>query len=90
MGKFILRAVFMLLFMAAAIFIPVYIGWKDGEKKYNEKMNRIENTIGQEVVLRDDPLMVVSYQSGGWGRPRGYVLSNGLVVDEKILSDLEK
>ena len=90
MGKFILRAVFMLLMMAAAVFIPIFCAWNYGEKKYNEKMNRIENTIGQEVVLRDDTLMVVSYQRGDWGHPRGYVLSNGLVVDEKILRDLEK
>ena len=81
----------MILFMAAAVFIPMYFAWDYGEKKYNEEVERIENTIGQEVIIQSDTLIVVSYQRGGWGLPRGYVLSNGLVVDEKILiSNLEK
>lgn len=45
--------------------------------------------IGQTVVINSDTLTVVNFEGGGYGKPSGYRLSNGILVNRKIIDNHE-
>lgn len=45
--------------------------------------------IGQTIVIDSDTLIVVNYEGGGYGKPSGYRLSNGVLVNRKIIDSYE-
>lgn len=55
--------------------------------KAREFKNFINESIGKEVVIQGDTLTVVSYQGGGFGNVSGFMLSNGVIIDEKLIKE---
>lgn len=73
------------LIIAGALFLAGY-GLYKANKASMEYERKIESYIGSEIVLGNDTLVVVSYDS--WhGR---YFLSNGVKVDTEIVIDNQK
>ena len=56
------------------------------EKKYStEREELINSSLGKEIVIQNDTLTIVKYHPGGWGHPSGFMLSNGAIIDEKLV-----
>lgn len=62
-------------------------GWAvvDGISTAREHKKIVNQAIGSTIILGRDTLEIVNYQRGGFGRPAGFLLSNGLIVDERII-----
>ena len=56
-------------------------------EKSREFKNFVNESIGKEVVIQGDTLTVVSYQDGGFGNVSGFMLSNGVIIDEKLIKE---
>ena len=54
-------------------------------KESAERKELINNSLGKEIVIQNDTLTIVKYHSGGWGHPSGFMLSNGVIIDEKFV-----
>lgn len=85
----VIGGIFGLLFVAAIIIFLCYCA-KEYKKNITEERALIEESIGKEVVIQGDTLMVISHQRGGFGHPYGFLLSNGLVVDNELVRKLIK
>lgn len=75
LGSFILCAI-----MAAA-------GWAvaEGIITAREHKKIVNQAIGSTIIIGRDTLEIVNYQQGGFGRPAGFLLSNGLIVNERVI-----
>lgn len=55
-------------------------------KKYSAECEElINNSLGKEIVIQNDTLTIVKYHPGGWGHPSGFMLSNGVIIDKKLI-----
>jgi len=50
-----------------------------------EREELINNSLGKEIVIQNDTLTIVKYHPGGWGHPSGFMLSNGVIIDKKLV-----
>lgn len=62
-------------------------GWAvaDGIITAREHKKIVNQAIGSTIIFGRDTLQIVNYQRGGFGRPAGFLLSNGLIVNEKVI-----
>ena len=49
----------------------------------------INQSIGKTVVIEKDTLLIVNYQQGGFGNTQGFILSNGVFIDDEIVRAYE-
>ena len=84
--KDIISGIFAMLFLAACITLAAW-AIRAGAKEMRDFNEFVEETIGKEVVIQGDTLTVVSYQGGGFGNVSGFMLSNGVIIDEKLIKE---
>ena len=72
------------LFLIVCIAIAIWIG-RYKVKDIREFNKFVDESIGKEIVIQGDTLTIVSYQGGGFGNISGFMLSNGVIVDEKLV-----
>ena len=84
--KNIISGIFAILFLAACIMLTVY-AIRIGVKEMRDFNKFVDESIGKEVVIQGDTLTVVSYQGGGFGNVSGFMLSNGVIIDEKLIKE---
>ena len=82
--KDIISGIFAILFLAACITLAVY-AIRAGVKEVRDFNEFVDESIGKEVVIQGDTLTIVSYQGGGFGNVSGFMLSNGVIIDEKLI-----
>ena len=68
------------LLLCIVIGIPVTANMQESDD-YNEH----RKYVGENIVLNDDTVQVLEWRTGRYDNNRGYVLSNGLTVDELIV-----
>ena len=78
--SYIMLGIVIVSFLVFGIFFIPRLG-----RESKERWQIREKTIGKEIVINKDTLTVVSYQIGGFGHPSGFMLSNGVIVDEKLV-----
>lgn len=69
----------------ACIFSCLVFGIYRLKKDSAEREELINNSLGKEIVIQNDTLTIVKYHPGGWGHPSGFMLSNGIIVDKKLV-----
>lgn len=76
---------------AIIIGVIFFITWamKTGGDRIREHKHLINQSIGKRIVIENDTLLIVNYLDGGFGNPRGFVLSNGVLIDDKIVKTYE-
>ena len=84
--KDIISGIFAMLFLAACITLAAW-AIRVGAKEMRDFNEFVEESIGKEVVIQGDTLTVVSYQGGGFGNVSGFMLSNGVIIDEKLIKE---
>lgn len=57
----------------------------DASITVREYKKTVRQAIGSTIIIGRDTLQIVNYQRGGFGRPAGFLLSNGLIVDERVI-----
>lgn len=68
-----------------------FITWamKTGGDRIRAHEQLINRSIGKTIVIENDTLLIVNYLDGGFGNPKGFVLSNGVIIDDKIVKSYE-
>ena len=83
MGKFLYKYT-SLIIIGFFIGFPVllcYVANSDEQNDYNEH----RTYVGKNIVLNNDTVQVLEWRTGRYDKNRGYVLSNGMTVDELIV-----
>ena len=55
------------------------------DREIKEERAFTTSMIGKKVIIQGDTLLIVNYQDGGFGKPRGFMLSNGIMIDNDLL-----
>ena len=74
----LIKILIMILFIVGVTFFAAIMASK-------EKRNYLA-PIGRTIVINSDTLIIVNYEGGGFGKPSGYRLSNGVLVNKKIIN----
>lgn len=71
----------LLALMFSCLVFAIYIAIEDKA----ERDELINNSLGKEIVIQNDTLTIVKYNPGGFGHPGGFMLSNGVIIDKKLV-----
>lgn len=83
MGKIIDR-ITPLIIIGFFIGLPIMLCWDKNNQEQND-YNEHKQYINKNIVLNNDTVQVLEWRTGRFDKNRGYVLSNGLTVDELIV-----
>lgn len=83
MGKFFDKYTSLIIigFFIGFPILLCYIANSDEQNDYNEH----RKYVGKNIVLNNDTVQVLEWRTGRYDKNRGYVLSNGMTVDELIV-----
>ena len=82
--KDIIGGIFAMLFIVACISVTA-VAIRDRVKEARDFNEFVDESIGKEIVIQGDTLTIVSYQYGVFGNVSGFMLSNGVIIDEKLV-----
>ena len=86
MGKFLYKYT-SLIIIGFFIGFPVllcYVANSDEQNDYNLIIYDLDELL-KNIVLNNDTVQVLEWRTGRYDKNRGYVLSNGMTVDELIV-----